>query len=117
MALGEGEGRWDETTFFVQPFQIIQISLNSTDGNLDSNDVGPGEFRARVNELCGCVFDWGVFASGAEVPLRTFAVGSLVLSFPATWFTDSSLTSWGIEPHETNLDYLVVVKILVDHSL
>lgn len=32
------------------------------------------------------------FGSGEEVPLRTFAVGSLALSFPATWFTDSSLT-------------------------
>lgn len=32
------------------------------------------------------------FGSWEEVPLRTFAVGSLALSFPATWFTDSSLT-------------------------
>ena len=30
-------------------------------------------------------------SSSEKVPLRTFAAGSLVLSFPMTWFTDSSL--------------------------
>ena len=32
-----------------------------------------------------------------QVPLRTFAVGSLVLSFPATWFTDSRSVEWSTE--------------------
>jgi len=39
----------------------------------------------------------GLFSSiGAhlDVPLRTFAVGSLVLSFPTTWFTDSVVRYW-----------------------
>lgn len=52
---------------------------------------------AKVKERCGSIlYVWisrgFCFGSGEEVPLRTFAVGSLALSFPATWFTDSSLT-------------------------
>jgi len=37
-----------------------------------------------------------------DVPLRTFAVGSLALSFPATWFTDSVARYWQAMTGETS---------------
>ena len=88
--------------------QMIQISLNSTDGNLDSNSMyitfvyTVYIYKRYLGGLWGkgqgtlWLYVWisrgFCFGSGEEVPLRTFAVGSLALSFPATWFTDSSLT-------------------------